>query len=447
MNVILIVVDTLRKDYAKPLEEDLKKIGFISYKNVFAPAPWTVPSHASIFTGSYPSLHKAHETKDKKGMEIILKNSNILSKDLQMLNYKTYLFTANPYIRPCLGYKGFHYFYEVNGRKPRILFLNYNDSIYISNLKKKLNNNMLELIKYLILNNLKIFIKAIISKLLSPINPFYYIIIAKIRKWPLDKGAKKFEKIFKNFKFSKEISYFIFTNLMEVHEPYFLGDKTIEVRRNIIGKRLDKNYVEKCKKMYIKQVKYVSQRIIKIMKIFIEKGIFNDSFIIITSDHGQLLGEHGKFGHVCFLHDELIKVPLLIKYPSNKNIEKIDTEELISLTRLKDIIKNVIQKDIVNDRILYSKTVFAESFGIGGITVKPKTIQEKLNVEQLEKYRIAVYHKNFKGIFNVTDWKFEEIKSYDSNIKITQKIKKDLKKEVIKFLKTATISKIPKKKF
>ena len=52
-NVIFIVVDTLRKDYAKPLEKELKELGFISYENTIAPAPWTIPSHASIFTGLY----------------------------------------------------------------------------------------------------------------------------------------------------------------------------------------------------------------------------------------------------------------------------------------------------------------------------------------------------------------------------------------------------------
>lgn len=66
------------------------------------------------------------------------------------------------------------------------------------------------------------------------------------------------------------------------------------------------------------------------------------------------------------------------------------------------------------------------------------------NIEQLEKYRIAIYYKNFKGIFNVTDWKFEEIISYDPNIEITEDVVKDMKKEVVKFLKTATVAKVPK---
>jgi len=99
-NVIFIVVDTLRRDYAKPLEEELKKFEFISYENAIAPASWTTPSHASIFTGLYPALHGAHETKNKKDIEVKFKNRNsILSLRLQDMGYKTYLLSANPYIR------------------------------------------------------------------------------------------------------------------------------------------------------------------------------------------------------------------------------------------------------------------------------------------------------------------------------------------------------------
>lgn len=61
LNIIIVVVDTLRKDYAKTLEDNLKRVGFVSYENVIAPAPWTIPTHASIFTGLYPFYHRTHE--------------------------------------------------------------------------------------------------------------------------------------------------------------------------------------------------------------------------------------------------------------------------------------------------------------------------------------------------------------------------------------------------
>ena len=66
LNIFLIVINASRKDYSLYLEGLLKKLGFVSYENVIAPAPWTTPSHASMFLGVYPSFHDAHESKNKK---------------------------------------------------------------------------------------------------------------------------------------------------------------------------------------------------------------------------------------------------------------------------------------------------------------------------------------------------------------------------------------------
>jgi len=66
----------------------------------------------------------------------------------------------------------------------------------------------------------------------------------------------------------------------------------------------------------------------------------------------------------------------------------------------------------------------------------------------LDKYRIAIYHEDFKGIFNVEDWRFEEILSYNPNEEITREVAKELKRKVVKFLKNSSslkIFKIPKK--
>ena len=62
-NVVLIVIDTLRADHAQGLDK-LLDLGFVKYEDVYATAPWTLPSHASMFTGMYPSEHGIHETKE-----------------------------------------------------------------------------------------------------------------------------------------------------------------------------------------------------------------------------------------------------------------------------------------------------------------------------------------------------------------------------------------------
>jgi arylsulfatase A-like enzyme len=48
--------------------------------------------------------------------------------------------------------------------------------------------------------------------------------------------------------------------------------------------------------------------------------MYDSSLIIITSDHGELLGEHGIYEHRCQLYEGAVKVPLIIKFPYNKRI-------------------------------------------------------------------------------------------------------------------------------
>lgn len=444
-NVILIIVDTLRADYAKPLENALKKLGFISYKNAVAPASWTMPTHASIFTGLYPAFHGAHETKNKKGIDIELNTKNLLSFNVKEMEYSTYLLSANPFIRPEFGFSGFDNFYP-SLAFPSFSLLSINEENQINMLKNSLKTKF-GLAKILISNRqYRLLVKAGLSYIL---NKSYIYATMVSKKWPRDKGAKS---TIRNVRkalgtSSKEKPKFVFINFMEVHEPYFVGDNfgVDALRENLKTNRIDLNLIQKWRENYFKEVKYVTERILELMAILKKENLFDSSLIIVTSDHGQLLGEHGRIGHGTFLYDELLKVPLLIRYPVRYRIEHVQNKlEYINLVTLKAFILSIIDNKLSNDDMLYSDTVFAESYGIPQRNVNPSNKQEKKNIEQLEKYRIAIYYKNFKGVFNVTDWKFEEIISYDPSMEVTEDIVKHMKKEVIKFLKTATIAKVPK---
>ncbi|AFK22065.1 sulfatase-like hydrolase/transferase [Pyrococcus sp. ST04] len=395
-NIIFIVIDTLRKDYAKPLEEELKKLGFISYENVIAPASWTTPSHASIFTGLYPALHGAHETKAQKDLNVKLSSRfPLLSEILYEGGYNTYMFTANPYINPKFGFRGFTKIEDV-------LFI--------------------------------------------PKGKYKRLIWHLAKKWPLDKGASHFISSISKLEISHEEHFFIFANLMEVHEPYLVFDKMgSEFKINLKTNRINQHLVQKWKKKYPKEVEYVTKKLIELVRILKIKNIFNDSLIIITSDHGQLLGEYGRIGHGTFLYDELLKVPLLVKYPKGYEVEHVwNRSKYISLVKLKPFILKIIENKLSDDSILYSDIVFAESYGVHIDIDNISNEIERKNIEQLDKYRIAIYYKNFKGIFNVEEWKFESIISYDSKTEIDGNVVKHMKKEVSKFLKTVTITKVLK---
>ena len=74
-NVVLVVLDTARADEVlsttptvMPTVLELGSTG-TTYQNAYAAAPWTLPSHGSIFTGTYPSKHGAHGNNTYLGDE------------------------------------------------------------------------------------------------------------------------------------------------------------------------------------------------------------------------------------------------------------------------------------------------------------------------------------------------------------------------------------------
>ena len=129
-----------------------------------------------------------------------------------------------------------------------------------------------------------------------------------------------------------------------------------------------------------------------------------------------------------FLDDELIKVPMWIKYPAGYKIKhhKNKEEDWISLVNIKRFILNALNSKIFNEGDLYSPFAFSESYGTHSY-MDPNDITELEKFKKFEKYRIAIYYRDIKGIFNIEDWKFEEIKSY-SKREITKEDKEMLKK-------------------
>jgi arylsulfatase A-like enzyme len=117
---------------------------------------------------------------------------------------------------------------------------------------------------------------------------------------------------------------------MDAHEPYIasvrffeeLGWTTTEALTHnyeIIAKmrfcpdKLTNYDLELLNKFYNYSIKYVDECIGYFLEKLKEISFGRDTLIILTADHGELLGEHAAIGHGGLLYDELIRVPLIIK--------------------------------------------------------------------------------------------------------------------------------------
>ena len=108
-NIILIVLDTLRKDvlpmyggnaYTPNLNELAKDA--VVFPNPVAPSPWTLPSHMSFFTGKYANEHGVHEDPEEgieKNFKIQFEFKNkTIAHILKKKGYTNIGFSANPWI-------------------------------------------------------------------------------------------------------------------------------------------------------------------------------------------------------------------------------------------------------------------------------------------------------------------------------------------------------------
>jgi len=92
--------------------------------------------------------------------------------------------------------------------------------------------------------------------------------------------------------------------------------------------------------LYDLAIYYVDIYISLLLKYLEKVGIdLDNTYLIITSDHGEGFGEHGFFGHKTYLYDELLRVPLLICGP-NVTSKKID--ELVALIDIPPTILNLV---------------------------------------------------------------------------------------------------------
>lgn len=73
-----------------------------------------------------------------------------------------------------------------------------------------------------------------------------------------------------------------------------------------------------------------------------QRGLYESSLIVFTSDHGEALGEHGVVGHVVNLHDEMLRVPLIIKLPKGHAAKRWLAGSQRDLVRLIDVVPTIL---------------------------------------------------------------------------------------------------------
>ncbi|WP_084019949.1 sulfatase-like hydrolase/transferase [Vulcanisaeta thermophila] len=413
LNVVILVIDTLREDHGQGLEK-LRELGFIRYSNAVAPAPWTLPSHVSMVTGLYPSQHGIHEAYgvyvDKQLPEIsrmqMRKLNHGIMGELMSEGYSIYIISANAFLSP---YYGFDKYTES-------MIIDYPITDKVRNYTELLNRNKLvksvhekgylgtvkELIKNghysLLLFGLKTFILRRVRIALAKLN---------IVNLTMDKGAYVIKNIVETL--NPEEPFFMLINIMEAHGPYTNKDIGEGISFNAFYRAMfdgviDEEALSIWRREYPKHANYAIKRAIEIVHAL--KANLDNTLFIVTSDHGELLGDGGIF-HGYFLKDGLLKVPLWVKYPTSFKPFK-QTKPFISLTSIPTLIKAVLNNE--EDYEVGTNMALAESFG----STLPSRYEEqyrKLPTETIIRvfsHRVRIYSRKCTFTYNLSTEEVED---------------------------------------
>lgn len=341
-NIVLIVLDTHRFDRlsaygyqrdTSPNIDDFARQATL-FKNGISPAQWTIPAHAAIFTGETPTTHQtlqAHSTLDSR--------FDTLAKLLSANGYQTTGFCNNPLVGILNNglKRGFNTFYNYGGAVPSV--------------------------------------PGSSSRLPSPLNRIWewYTQLLRRASYPVQNAFAQSDLLFRlslhplavpiwtrlsNFKGNTAQStrdvadyvdhvqrreshkpHFVFVNLMETHTPYAPPEPFIEkfapyFKENRKARDFTRNYnsqayrwllpmEERLKGMELKvlndlydaEVAYQDHLLAPLLEQLARRDVADNTLTIIVADHGEGLGEHNFMGHSFVAYDELLHVPLIIKFP------------------------------------------------------------------------------------------------------------------------------------
>ncbi len=302
--VILLTVDTLRRDALScyggrtqtPYIDRLAKDGIL-FENAYAPAPWTLPSLATILSGVSPWVHGA--TRLGHAVPTGLPS---LAAFLKRDGYATALIGSNPVL-------------TLSGSKPSF-FEGFDAYDFYPKHHRPLTKGHQIALRF---------------------SPTAFGDTASTDH--LTRLAQRWVSSY------RDRDFFLWLHYYDPHIPYEppLAFFPPGEPDPAIGRRFDERIGEIRKgslhpspaamdwvrALYLGETRYVDDRIGRFLATLKDLGLYDDTLIVFTSDHGEEHYEHRSIDHGHSLYEELLRVPLIVKLPGST--VKAEIEQTVSL--------------------------------------------------------------------------------------------------------------------
>ena len=379
-NVLFVVLDTTSARHlgtygyhraTSPQLDALAEEGVV-FENAFSAAPWTLPSHCSMFTGLLPNSHGTGWTRPRlpDGMadveDLVNYNVHTISEEMALRGYDTVTVAEKSWLTFNSGLsQGFEKFFDYS-------LPDLHDRFFVARFWSRYRDKFG-------------------CPAPAPIDKGGARIVDTAIDW-LDGHRSRDESR----------PFFMFMNLNEAHDPYqppeefwghFLPEgisvadsHTLDERNNTQGQHeiilgdwdISDRDMEIFKSLYDDEILYQDGLLGRLFSGIEELGLMEDTLIVVTADHGEEFGElDHRVGHQLALTDTLLHVPLIMRFPSQLPAGK----RISAMASTIDIFPTIL--DVIETENGFGPPqATAEILSIEGVSQLP-TIQDDIPVRDM----------------------------------------------------------------
>ena len=294
-HIVLITVDTLRAGSLSSYDptggptteiDRFAKDGVL-FENAVSPAPWTLPSLASMLTGLSPSVHVVTEMTSRMSG-----NVTTLGEHLAESGYHTAAIVTNELLRPDANFSQ-----------------GYRDYIYL---------------------NQPSFGGSVGARLLQATLPAAY----PPTPWPSTTDTT--HRAVRWLEHNRDADFFLWVHYFDPHAPYAppreylpasirpgMPVEVDPIKEEVLLRVPPRAEQRWMRQLYDAEVRYVDDNIGRLLDALRELGIYDEALIMLTSDHGEEFWDHGGQGHGHSQYNELLLVPLIVKLPETSRTGRV----------------------------------------------------------------------------------------------------------------------------
>jgi len=347
-NVVLIVLDTLRPDRlgcygyeraTSPHIDALAAQGFV-FENAQSAAPWTAPALVSLMTGLQPDVHQVESFPQPLRMSA---GVTTLAEILRAQGYATAAFTEGGYAK---GDFGLDQGFDVYPRNPGDDESNVSNQLHPSRLEQNVERS----VAWLRTATRPFLLFFHTYEPHYPYQPEPGFLELMRPSWDAQAEREALGSALATWARAGELDGAEWSTVARhryhcdlscagpVARPQEL-ERALRARGEYIPLDMKDPLVGFISDLYDAEIAYADRELQRLLDALDELGLREDTLIVITSDHGESLGEHGEVGHGALLSDVVLRTVLIVRAPHLA----LEPRRIRPLVRSIDVLPTVVE--------------------------------------------------------------------------------------------------------